>query len=58
MLQNKKAVVLDAPARAAGGIAMSKIIHLDDPKPDHIPQDQWDRLKEAFDKIYDDESEE
>lgn len=36
---------------------LGEIINLDAPKPAHIPQDQWDRLKEAFDKIYDDESE-
>lgn len=27
------------------------------PKPDNIPQEQWDRLKEVFDEIYDDDSE-
>jgi hypothetical protein len=36
---------------------LGEIINLDAPKPDHIPQEQWDKLKEAFDKIYDDESE-
>ena len=28
-------------------------MNLDGERPDHIPQEQWDRLKEAFDKIYD-----
>ena len=32
---------------------LGEIINLDAPKPDHIPQEQWDRLKEEFDKIYD-----
>lgn len=32
-------------------------MNLDNEKPAHIPQDQWDRLKEVFDDIYDDESE-
>lgn len=36
---------------------LGEIINLGAPKPDHIPQEQWDKLKEVFDKIYDDESE-
>jgi hypothetical protein len=32
---------------------LGEIINLDAPKPDHIPQEQWDKLKEVFDKIYD-----
>lgn len=31
-------------------------LNLDDEKPDNIPQDQWDRMKAVFDKIYDDDS--
>ena len=30
---------------------------LDGPKPDHIPQETWDRLKENFNAIYEDEEE-
>lgn len=33
-------------------------INLDGEKPDHIPQEEWDRLKQVFDEIYEDESEE
>ena len=33
-------------------------MNLDAPKPDNVPQDQWDRMKDVFDKIYDDDSEE
>ena len=36
---------------------LGEIIDLEAAKPDHIPQEQWDRLKEVFDQIYDDESE-
>ena len=36
---------------------LGEIINLDAPKPDHISQEQWDGLKEVFDEIYDDESE-
>ena len=36
---------------------VGELINLDALKPDHIPQEQWDRLKEAFDEIYDNESE-
>ena len=28
------------------------MLNLDGEKPDHIPQDQWDRLKEKFGAIY------
>lgn len=33
------------------------MLNLDVEKTDHIPQDQWDRMKAVFDRIYD-ESEE
>lgn len=36
---------------------LDEIIDLNAPKPEHITQEQWDRLKAAFDEIYDDESE-
>lgn len=29
-------------------------INLDGEKPDHIPQEQWDRPKQTFDEIYED----
>lgn len=35
-----------------------KILNLDDEKPNNVPQDQWDRMKEVFDKIYDEDSNE
>ncbi len=28
------------------------MIDLNGEKPDHIPQDQWDRMKEKFERIY------
>lgn len=28
------------------------MLNLDGEKPDHIPQDQWDSLKEKFERIY------
>lgn len=33
------------------------MLNLDGEKPDHIPQDQWDRMKESFEAIYEEESE-
>ena len=28
------------------------MLNLDGEKPDHIPQDQWDRMKEKLERIY------
>lgn len=28
------------------------MLNLDGEKPDYIPQDQWDRVKEKFETIY------
>lgn len=33
------------------------MLNLDIEKTDHIPQDQWDRMKENFETIYAEESE-
>lgn len=36
---------------------MSRPIDLNGQKPDHIPQEQWDLMKEKFDEIYEDKKE-
>ena len=37
---------------------MTTPINLDGEKPNNISQEQWDRLKNVFDDIYEDEREE
>lgn len=36
---------------------MTMPINLDGEKPDNVSQEQWDRLRNVFDDIYEDESE-
>ena len=37
---------------------MSRTINLNGKKPHHIPQEQWDLMKEKFDEIYADNEDE